>query len=184
MAFSLSILFCIFYSGLPLLFLQNFLGVSVVYKSTFKHILLLYQLCCIIVLIIMNLDEPLSGEYLEFKNTMQRNRHIVPVGLCIIQFEPLSQDPFYAMPIAKAVANVVESVQPVQVLRDIRYFQSFGMVAVSDCELEEPRTNAKLFERTDHEFWGNFMELYGNTEGIELVDHLTVKVPIDLEVQP
>lgn len=132
----------------------------------------------------MNLEKQPSGEYQDFVLLMQRNRHIVPVGLCIMQFKPNAQDPFYAMPIANAVASVVESVQPVQVLRDIRYFQSFGMVAVSECELIEPKTNAKLFERTDHELWGNFMELYGQTEGIRMVEHLIVRGPTDPEVQP
>ncbi|MCX6727297.1 MAG: hypothetical protein NTX11_00595 [Candidatus Saccharibacteria bacterium] len=120
----------------------------------------------------------------DFEDTMERSQHIVPVGLCIMQFEPNAQDPFYAMPIAHVVARVVENVQPVQVLRDMRYFQRFGMIITSECTLVEPITNAKLFERTDHELWSNFMDEHGGIPGIGLVDHLKAIGPTDLEVQP
>lgn len=91
-----------------------------------------------------------------FTDTFFSSRHMVEVGLCILQFDPNADDPFYAKPIADAL-----DLQPVQVLRDMKRFKDLGMIIKSEVELPEIITNAKLMERSEHEYWG-IVENIGN----------------------
>lgn len=100
-----------------------------------------------------------------FTDTFFSSRHMVEVGLCIMQFEPHADDPFYAKPIAEAL-----DLQPVQVLRDMKRFSDLGMIIKSEVELPKIITNAKLMERNDHEYW----------EIVQVIGSITHFVPPEL----